>query len=90
MKRTSLQPFLNFLSALLLCLGVLTFSVPFLLFFGLHTHHALHIWILSGPAPFSHLGGGPMQLWLGVAGLLFGTLLLVAGGLLRWWWRRMR
>lgn len=36
-------------------------------------------WIISGPYPLDRLGSGPLQVWIGVLGVVVGCILLSLG-----------
>jgi hypothetical protein len=61
-----------------LCLGLsfILFVSPIFLYWFIHGDYDRYIWIINGPFPFSHLGGGPFQLWTFI-GLLFLGLIFV-------------
>ncbi len=50
---------------------------PIVLNWFIHGDEDRYRWILSGPYPFNSFGGGPFQLWLYVALVIFGILIFV-------------
>jgi hypothetical protein len=40
-------------------------------------------WIISGPYPLDRLGSGPLQVWIGVLGVVVGCILLSLGLIIR-------
>ena len=65
------------LSDLLLLLGIEIFLSPFILYWFIHGNYERHIWIINGPYPFSHFGGGPFQLFMSVGLFVVGIALIV-------------
>lgn len=67
---------MNITAGLVTFIGILFLSGPFLFYYWLHGNDdERYAGIISGPFPFSHLGSGPVQLWLSVA--LFGAGILI-------------
>ncbi|WP_229666791.1 hypothetical protein [Paraliobacillus quinghaiensis] len=64
------------LSSLFLGLSLVFFISPIFLYWFIHGDYDRYIWIINGPFPFSHFGGGPFQLWMGT-GLVFSGLIFV-------------
>lgn len=52
------------LSDLLLGLSFLFILSPAILYWFIHGSYERYIWLINGPYPFSHLGGGPFQIFL--------------------------
>jgi hypothetical protein len=67
----------SFISDLLLGWGVILTISPLLLYWFIHGNYERYVWIINGPYPFSHFGGGPFQLFM-YAGLFAGGIGLVA------------
>ena len=65
---------LHFISSLCLGIGFLSLISPFLLWWFIHGDYERYIWIINGPYPFSHFGGGPFQILVGLALLLTGFI----------------
>ena len=40
-------------------------------------------WIISGPYPLDRLGSGPLQVWIGILGVVVGCILLSLGLIIR-------
>ena len=72
MKKQSLK---SFVSDLLLGLGFIFIISPAILYWFIYGNYERYIWILNGPYPFSHFGGGPFQLFI------FALLFIVGIGL---------
>lgn len=68
---------IKFISELLLSFGFIFILSPIFLHWFIHGNYERYIWIISGPFPFSHLGGGPFQLFIYIDLILIGTSLLV-------------
>jgi len=64
------------ISDLLLGLGLIFIISPVILYWFIHGNYERYIWIINGPYPFSHFGGGPFQL------LIFIGLFIVGIGLI--------
>jgi hypothetical protein len=62
---------------LLFVLGIIFLSLP-LIFIWLISNYERYVWLINGPYPFSHLGGGPFQLrvmaLLGLLGVISVTI----------------
>lgn len=69
--------FKNFMLDLLLGIGFLFAISSIILYWFIHGDYERYIWIINGPYPFSHFGGGPFQLFMYV-GLFIVGLGLVA------------
>ncbi len=54
----------SFVSNLLSGLGFVFIISPAILYLFIHGNYERYIWILNGPYPFSHFGGGPFQLFM--------------------------
>lgn len=66
-----------FISDLLLGLGFIFIISPAILYLFIHGNYERYIWILNGPYPFSHFGGGPFQLFMSVGLFIVGIGLIV-------------
>ncbi|MDD2494638.1 MAG: hypothetical protein PHE29_05540 [Tissierellia bacterium] len=66
------QPLKSFVSDLLLGLGFVFIISPAILFWFIHGNNDRYIWIINGPYPFSHFGGGPFQLFVSVGLFIIG------------------
>lgn len=66
-----------FISDLLLGLGFIFIISPAILYWFIHGNYERYIWILNGPYPFSHFGGGPFQLFMSVGLFVVGIALIV-------------
>lgn len=73
----------EFLFRILLGLGALFVISPVALYWFIHGSQERYIWMINGPYPFDHLGGGPFQLFAYIGLLVFGTGLLVVGLVIR-------
>jgi len=51
-------------------MAVILMISPLLLYRFIHGDSGRYIWLISGPAPFNHLGSGPYQM------LIYGGLLM--------------
>lgn len=71
------------ISDLLLGLGAILVISPFTLYWFIHGSHQRYLWIISGPYPFSHLGGGPFQLFIYSALFLMGIFLITVSNVFR-------
>jgi hypothetical protein len=79
---------LDFISSLLIGLGVIAAFSPFALYWWIHADYNRYTWIIQGPYPYSNFGGGPFQMVLGLWLTGLAVLLLSAGGFLKWlMWR---
>ena len=72
----------------MLGVGVVFLVSPFALYWFIHGDYDRYIWIINGPFPFSHFGGGPFQMVMYLV-LFFGGVFLVALYFLRNNLRRM-
>lgn len=66
-----------FISDLLLGLGFIFIISPAILYWFIHGNYERYIWIINGPYPFSHFGGGPFQLLMSVGMFIIGIGLIV-------------
>lgn len=66
------------ISTIAIAVGGAVMSVPVALAWLLGSS-SRRLWIISGPRPFSLLGSGPLQLWIGIGGLGLGSLLIWIG-----------
>lgn len=81
---------LDLISSLLVGAGMLGLASPLVLYWWIHGDSDRYLWIIQGPYPYSHFGGGPFQLAMGIGLVLLAGLLLTAGVGLKWWtWRRL-
>lgn len=77
-------------STLAMGTGILVVASPAALYWFIHGDDERYLWIIRGPYPFSHFGGGPSMLWVGVGLLLSGVAITNAGmGLRRWFWKHI-
>lgn len=81
MKSIMKRILLDLVSSAVLGLGLLMCISPVLLWWWIHGSRERYLWIISGPMPYSMLGSGPLQLWIGAL-LPVGGLALVAAGIL--------
>lgn len=51
------------ISVFLLVAGIILLALP-IIFIWLISDYERYVWLINGPYPFSHLGGGPFQLWV--------------------------
>jgi hypothetical protein len=65
-----------FVSDLLLGLGFTLIISPAILYWFIHGNYERYIWIINGPYPFSHFGGGPFQLFISVVLFIVGIGLI--------------
>ena len=72
------------LGSVVLGLSVVAAMSPAALYWWIHGDHERYIWIINGPAPYSGMGSGPWQLWVGVGLLLASLGLLAVGCWLKW------
>ncbi|WP_048601963.1 hypothetical protein [Rubeoparvulum massiliense] len=70
------QSLKSFISDLLLGLGFVFIISPAILYWFIHGNYDRYIWIISGPYPFSHFGGGPFQLFVSAGLLIIGIGLI--------------
>ncbi len=66
----------SIVASMLLGGGIMMLLSPALLYWFVHGSHDRYMWIISGPAPFSMLGGGPFQLWLMFLSVMIGFVLI--------------
>lgn len=71
MKNNSNNILFNITIFILFSVGILFIFSPIILYWLVHGNYDRYLWIINGPFPFSHLGGGPFQM------VLYGTLLFV-------------
>jgi len=62
---------------ILIILGIIFILSPFFLYWFIHGDYERYIWIINGPFPFSHFGGGPAQLFMYLSLFLLGIIFLV-------------
>ena len=61
-----------FILDLFLGLGFIFIISPAILYWFINGNYERYIWIINGPYPFSHFGGGPFQLFMSVGLFLVG------------------
>lgn len=66
------QPLKSFTSDLLLGLGFIFIISPAILYWFIHGNYERYIWIINGPYPFRHFGGGPFQIFIYVGLFIVG------------------
>lgn len=66
----------SFVSDSLLGLGFIFIINPAILYWFIYGNYERYIWILNGPYPFSHFGGGPFQLFIYAILFIFGIGLM--------------
>ena len=66
----------GFISGLLLGLGLIFIISPAMLYWFIHGNYERYIWIINGPYPFSHFGGGPFQLFMSTGLFIVGIILI--------------
>ena len=71
----------DFVSSLMLGLGMVLLTSPFLLWWWIHGSYERYVWIISGPYPYDNLDGGPFQLMvyfrLFIGGLVLTSIALI-------------
>ncbi|ACZ40112.1 hypothetical protein [Sphaerobacter thermophilus] len=75
---------LDLVASVFLGLGLIAAASPLALYWWIHGDYDRYIWIISGPFPFSHFGGGPFQAAMGIGLLALAALLLGIGVALKW------
>ncbi len=75
--------FKNFILDLLLGIGFLFAFSPIILYWFIHGDYERYIWIINGPYPFSHFGGGPFQLFMYVGLFVVGVVLIAISRFLK-------
>lgn len=68
-----MKTILKFGTSLFLGFSFIFFVSPIFLYWFIHGNYDRYVWIINGPYPFSHFGGGPYQLWMGL-GLVVGGI----------------
>ncbi len=63
----------------LLGLGFILIISPIALYWLIHGNYDRYIWIISGPSPFSSLGGGPFQIFVYTGLFIIGISLTFIG-----------
>ena len=58
-------------------IGIFSLVSPFLLYWWIHGDYERYLWIINGPFPYSHLGGGPFQLQLFAGLFIFGAACII-------------
>ncbi|OAB47167.1 hypothetical protein PBAT_07770 [Paenibacillus antarcticus] len=66
--------FKQYLSSLFLGISFILFVCPIFVYWFVHGNDDRYIWIISGPFPFSHMGSGPVQVWMFVGLLIFAFI----------------
>lgn len=74
---------INLLSNLLLGLGFIFTISPAIVYWFIHSDYERYIWIMNGPYPFSHFGGGPFQLFMYICLLIVGVSLITISVILK-------
>jgi len=64
-------------------IGTMFIFSPILLYWWIHGDYNRYLWIISGPFPYSHFGGGPFQLVLYGGLFLAGVLFFAVTFILR-------
>jgi len=62
------------ISDLFLGLGFIFIISPGILLWFIHGNYERYLWIINGPYPWSHFGGGPFQLFLCSGLLMLGIV----------------
>jgi len=70
-------------AALFFGLGFVFLISPVLLYLFIHGSYERYMWIIQGPFPFSHLGGGPFQILVYSSLFIVGIISIVISTLLR-------
>jgi hypothetical protein len=66
----------EYISGLFLGIGFILIISPSVLFWFIHGSYERYIWIINGPYPFSHFGGGPFQLFMYLGLFIMGVILI--------------
>jgi len=66
----------DLLRSLLIGTGFIFLISPLLLHWWIHGDYERYLWIIHGPAPYSQFGSGPYQLFMYIALLMIGFVLL--------------
>jgi hypothetical protein len=69
-----MSKWLHYLSSLCLGLGFISLISPIFLYWFIHGNYERYVWIINGPYPFSHFGGGPFQMAMGLALVFIGCI----------------
>jgi hypothetical protein len=74
MRMSQMKKYLlkELITDLLLGLGLIFVISPVALYWFIHGDYDRYIWILNGPYPLSHLGGGPFQIFTYVGLFIVG------------------
>jgi len=67
---------IEFFLSLIRGLGTILLFSPFVLYWWIHGDYDRYLWIIRGPYPYSHFGGGPFQLAMYVGLFLLGAILI--------------
>ncbi|HHV19469.1 MAG TPA: hypothetical protein GXZ27_11585, partial [Thermoanaerobacterales bacterium] len=67
----------EYISDLFLGIGFILIISPSVLFWFIHGSYERYIWIINGPYPFGHFGGGPFQLFMYLGLFIVGIILIV-------------
>ncbi len=76
---------LDLASIVSLGIGAFLLALPIALYWWINGNEDRKIWIINGPYPYSHFGGGPYQAWIGLVLLLSGLVVISLGLTLRRW-----
>ncbi|HHW30083.1 MAG TPA: hypothetical protein GXX20_00165 [Clostridiaceae bacterium] len=79
----SKQRIKEFVSDLMLVSGFIFIISPVIIYWFIHGNYERYIWIINGPYPFSHFGGGPFQLLLFIGLFIVGIGLIVVSKTLK-------
>ena len=64
------------ISDLLLGIGFIFIISLAMLYWFIHGNYERYIWIINGPYPFSHFGGGPFQLFMSIGLFIIGIIFI--------------
>jgi hypothetical protein len=64
------------LSNVVLSLGIIVVSSPFILYWFIHGNYERYIWIIRGTFPFNSFGSGPFQLFMYIGLSVIGVILI--------------
>ena len=67
---------IQFSLLIILEVGVILLVSPFMLYWWIHGNYDRYVWIINGPYPYSHFGGGPFQVAM-YLGLFLGGITLM-------------
>ena len=81
MKNSLAKILLNIILLILPGMGTILIFSPIFLYWWIHGDYNRYLWIISGPFPYSHFGGGPFQTvlygGLFLAGILSFTIVFI-------------